>query len=204
MRRLVLFLMAFALSFISMLAQDATPDTTLTITLTGTLSLISGPDCASVNGEPISVTVMISESDTPIHSTSDSATYDLPAGAFAATVGAITFTNRGDWTMSVVLGDFHDTLVFNGPSPSVLGIMNTTITLQGGSWTSAVLLHPEPFSPSPQIPRSDSKLRYKQKVSTCCSRCTTVLGITGSISNDAATSELPTDYSSDSIDGNPL
>jgi len=173
-----------------MLAQDVSPDTTLTITLTGTLNKISGPDCLNASGESGSATAMISESATPISSTSNSATYKIPAGGVTATVGTITFTSTKPWIMKFVLAATYDVLVMAGPGP--LGsTVKTTSALHKGSWTSAVLLHPAPFSPSPQNQTpSTSRLQYTAPL-VCTG--TTVLGVTGRISNSAAASELPVD-----------
>ena len=194
MKRLLLLLMLFALGLAPMLAQDATEDTTLTITLTGTLSKISGLDCLGVNGESATASAMIGESATPSSSTSDSATYTIPAGGVSTTVGAITFTNTKPWTMKVTLAATHDILAIQGPGPAGSQI-KVTSTLKKGSWTSAVLLHPAPFSPSPQRPSpSNSRLQYT--VPALCN-VATVLAVTGHISNSAATSELPADDDSD-------
>jgi hypothetical protein len=194
MRQFSMLLTVCVLGLAPMLAQDVTPDTTLTITLTGTLNKISGPDCLSASGESASASAMISESATPISSTSDSATYKIPAGGVTATVGTTTFTSTKPWAMKVTLAATYDVLVMSGPGPLETTV-KTTSTLHKGSWTSAVLLHPAPFSPSPQkqIP-SNSKLQYTAPI--LCSG-TTVLGVTGSISNGAATSELPADDDSD-------
>lgn len=168
--------------------DDATPDTTLTITVTGTASLISGPDCLGANGESATASAMISESATPVSSTSDSATYKIPAGGISGTVGTTTFTSTKPWEMKIALGASYDVLELSGPGPLQTTI-RTTSALRKGSWTSAVLLHPAPFSPSPQkqMP-SDSTLQYTAPL--FCSG-TTVLGVTGSISNGAAASDLP-------------
>jgi hypothetical protein len=167
-----------------MLAQD----TTLTITVHGTVSLVSGPDCLGANGESASASVMISESASPISSTSDSATYKIPAGGVSATVGSTTFTSTKPWSMKITLEASYDVLVLSGPGPLETTI-RTTSTLKKGSWTSAVLLHPAPFSPTPQKQTpADSTLDYTAPL--FCSG-TTVLGVTGSISNSTAASELP-------------
>ena len=183
MKRFILLLTACLLGLAPILAQE----TTLTITLTGTVSLISGPDCLGANGESASASAMIGESATPVSSTSDSATYKVPAGGVSATVGSTTFTSTKPWAMKITLEDTYDLLVLSGPGPLDTTI-RTTSTLKKGSWASAVLLHPAAFSPSPQAQKpSDSKLQYTTPL---CSG-TTVLGVTGSISNSAATSVLP-------------
>jgi len=180
----------FLLGLARMPAQDATTDVTLTITVAGTVSLISGPDCLGANGHSASASVMISESATPISSTASSATYKIPAGGVSATVGSTTFSTTKPWSMKITLDSTYDQLVLSGPGPLDIAI-KATGTLKKGSWTSAVLLHPEPFSPSPQKQTpSDSKLQYTAPL--VCSG-TTVLGLTGSVSNSAATSDLPTD-----------
>jgi hypothetical protein len=140
------FLTVCLLSSAPMLAQD----TTLTITVHGTVSLVSGPDCLGANGESASASVMISESASPISSTSDSATYKIPAGGVSATVGSTTFTSTKPWSMKITLEASYDVLVLSGPGPLETTI-RTTSTLKKGSWTSAVLLHPAPFqSHSPE------------------------------------------------------
>ena len=194
MKRLLWILTVSVLGLAPMLAQDATENTTLTITLTGTLSLISGPDCLTASGESATASAMIGESATPTSSTADSATYKIPAGGVTATVGATTFTSTKPWTMKVTLAATHDVLAMSGPGP--LGTtVKATSTLRKGSWTSAVLLHPAPFGSSPrkQAP-SHSKLQYTAPL--VCSGAT-ALAVTGSISNSEATSQLPADDDSD-------
>jgi hypothetical protein len=193
MKQFLLVLPVCVFSLAPILAQDATPDTTLTITVTGTLSLISGPDCLGANGEPASATVMISESATPTSATASSAIYKIPAGGVSATVGSTTFTSAKPWAMQIVLEPAHGLLVLSGPGP-----LDTTIKIIGklksDHWTSAVLLHPEPFSPSPRTqPLSGGTLQYAAP--RVCGGAT-VLGLAGGISNSAASSELPADDSS--------
>jgi hypothetical protein len=192
LKQLLFLLTVSALGLVPMLAQDATQDTTLTITLTGSTTLVSGPDCLGASGEAAAASVMISQSSVPTASTSSSVTYRIPAGAASATVGSTTFTSTKPWTMKITLATAHDTLVLSGPGP--LGsTIKVTSTLRKNSWTGAVLLHPAPFKPSPQSQTpSNSKLQY---TSPLCA--TTILGVTGSISNGAATSDLPTDLDSD-------
>lgn len=186
MRQFLLISTAFVLGMAPLAAQDAST-VTLTITLAGTVNLISGPDCLAASGETASASAMISESATPVATTSNSATYQIPAGGVSATVGSTTFTSTHPWSMRMTLGATYDSLVLTGPGP--LGsVITTTSTLKKGSWTSAILTHPAPFTPSPQNQNpSDSKLRY---TSPFCS-ATTVLGVTGHLSNHQAAAVAP-------------
>jgi hypothetical protein len=179
-----------ALGFVPLLAQG--PDTTLTITLNGNLTLISGSDCFGLNGTTATASAQISETSTPISTTSNSATYKIPAGGISASAGTLTFTSMKPWKMKVTLGAAHDTLVLSGPGP-LSSTVRATSTMKKGSWTTAVLTNPTPFSPSPQqLTSPGSKLQYT--LSLCG---TTVLGFNGPISNSAATSELPADDDAD-------
>jgi len=81
MKRVLLFLAVFAVGVASMFAASPV---TLTITLNGSLALISGPDPLGGNGSSATATAAISESAVPKSHTANSATYLLPAGSVTA------------------------------------------------------------------------------------------------------------------------
>ena len=79
MKRVLSFLALFAAGVASTFV--ASPAVTLTITLNGSLTLISGPDPLGGNGASATATAAISESAVPKSHTANSATYSLPAGS---------------------------------------------------------------------------------------------------------------------------
>jgi len=159
---------------------------TLTILTKGTLGpILSGSDPLGLNGQSGKITVMASESLSPIKHTATSATYKLPAGAITVTGGSNKFTTKSPSKMIINLLSTADTFTLVVAGPEGLMITDTTY-LKAGSWTTAVLKHPTVFKPSPQKLKSAKtaggpgcQLKYTIAGST------TVLGFHGTGSNSA-------------------
>jgi hypothetical protein len=154
---------------------------TLTLTLDGTLGpVLSGSDPAGLDGQSATMTVTVKESASPYKTTTNSASYHIPAGDIVVTVNGSNYTSTSRSSMTVKLGNKADLLtlkakvtIFGHP----VSIVDTS-ALQSGSWTSGVLQHPAPFSPSPQdLTEPSSTFTYT------ISGQTTVLGVTGTASN---------------------
>jgi hypothetical protein len=159
---------------------------TLTITLKGTLGpILSGSDPLMLNGQSGTVTVMASESLSPIAHTSTSATYKLPAGAITVVAGSNKFTTTSPSKMIVKLTSTADTLTLIVAGPSGLMVTETTF-LKTGSWTTAVLKHPTVFKPSPQkLTSAKTAMGPGCKIKYTIFGSTTVLGFHGTGSNSA-------------------
>jgi hypothetical protein len=159
---------------------------TLTITLKGALGpILSGSDPLGLNGQSGTVTVMASESLSPIKHTSTSATYKLPAGAITVVAGSNKFTTTSPSKMIVSLLSTADTLTLIVAGPSGLMVTDTTF-LKTGSWTTAVLKHPTVFKPSPQkLTSAKTATGPGCKVKYTIFGSTTVLGFHGTGSNSA-------------------
>ena len=157
---------------------------TLTITLNGKLGpILSGMDPLGLNGHSGKLTVKASESLNPKKHNANSATYVLPAGAITVQAGNNRFTTTKPSSMIITLGSSADTLVLQFTGPQGIQITDTN-DLKTGSWTTKVLKHPTPFSPSPQNLKAaksangpGSKLKYTIQGSS------TVLGFTGTAAN---------------------
>jgi hypothetical protein len=178
---------------VATLKQPATH--TLTITLKGTLGpILSGSDPLGLNGQSGKITVMASESLSPIKHTSTSATYKLPAGAITVTAGSQHFTTNSPSKMIIKLLSTADTLTLIVAGPSGLTATDTTF-LKAGSWTNAVLKHPTVFKPSPQTLTSAKTAGGPGcKVKYTIFGSTSVLGFSGTGSNSAtADPVLPDD-----------
>jgi len=169
------------------LAAEVTPDITLTMAIQGTLGpLLSGPDPKGINGKTGNLTIKISESATPVSTTSDSATYLVPAGGITEVIGTNSFTTTAPGKMKIRLTSSADILTVSFHSKGDT-ITTMWVFLAPGSWNTAVLINPLPFSPSPQTltaattaggPGTKVKYRYRGTV--------TFLGLNGSASNSAA------------------
>ncbi len=153
---------------------------TLTITLKGKLGpILSGSDPLGLDGQSGKVTIMASESLSPIKHTANSATYRLPAGAITVTAGSNKFTTNTSSKMTITLLNTADTMTLDVSGPDGLQVTDTTF-LQAGSWTNAVLKHPTTFKPSPQKLHSAKTANGPGcKVSYTIFGGTTVLGFTG-------------------------
>jgi hypothetical protein len=169
------------------------PASTLTIAIDGTAGpILQGSDPLGLNGKSASVTVLVSESLKPTKHSKTSATYKIPAGAITLTFDGTPYQTTSPSKMTVKLGKTADTLTFvsSVTQDGVTVDFTDTTSLAAGSWTSAVLQSPAPFSPSPQTLSSpSSKLKYSGAFTG-----TTIVGISGTASNsDAPDPELPDD-----------
>ena len=171
---------------------------TLTITINGTLGpILSGSDPIGADGQSGTVTIMASESLSPTKHSKTSATYTLPAGAITAIVGGQTFTSGSPAKMTIKLAKKADTLTLTFAS-SIDGFSFTitdTTTLETGSWTTAVLEHPEVFAPSPQtLTAAKSATGPGSKFEYTFEGAATVLGVDGTASSSAQVDpDLPDD-----------
>jgi hypothetical protein len=172
---------------------DERPSSTLTVVIDATAGpILQGSDPLGLNGQNATITLLASESLDPIKHTKTSATYKIPAGAITLVFNGTPYQTQSPSKMTVKLGSKADTVTL----VSVLsedGIKITftdTTSLAPGSFTNAVLQHPETFTPSPQTLSSpSSKLKYSGSFTG-----TTVLGIGGTASNsDAPDPVLPDD-----------
>jgi hypothetical protein len=170
--------------------SDQSPGTKiLTIVLDGILGpILSGSDPAGLDGQSATVTVTAKESLTPYKTTTNSASYHLPAGAIIVDVNGTDYMSTKRSNMTVKLTGKGDSLTFKS-SLIIDGFKVTVVdtsSLEAGSWTDTVLQHPAVFSPSPQdLTSPNSKFQYTVFGEK------TVLGVTGTISNsDAAGAAL--------------
>ena len=170
------------------LMAQATPDVTLQVNVTGTVgAILAGSDPLLVSGQPGMVKIVMGESISPFKTTSTSATYSLPAGAVSLILGTTTFTTTSASSMKI-------TLPTTGPDVVVLTAVVqdfATVTVVGvidlkhASFPQSVLLHPAPFTPSPQVltpatstTSAGSKIEY-----TLQGFPTTILAFSGEIGN---------------------
>ena len=188
---LVTFLVLGRVTWAQSSADAAVSQTTetLTITINATLGpVLSGSDPIGANGQSGTVTIMASESLSPTKHTKTSATYTLPAGAITANVAGEVFTNSSPAKMTIKLAKKADTLTLTFAS-SIDGFSFTitdTTTLEAGSWTTAVLEHPEVFAPSPQtLTAAKSATGKGSKFEYTVEGEATVLGVNGTASNSA-------------------
>jgi hypothetical protein len=171
-------------------SRNAPAAKTLTISVTGKLGpVLSGSDPLGLNGESGTLTLKASESLSPVKSTKDAATYTLPAGAISVKFGSNQFKTTTTSTMEIKLTSTADLLTLTATGPDDLKL-TATASLAPKSWTSGVLKHPAPFTPSPQTLKAASKaggagsqLQYEIFGET------TVLGLSGNISNSGADDE---------------
>ena len=173
------------------LAAQTAPDATLTVAVTGTLGpVLAGSDPMNVSGHTGSVTIVVSESLAPTKVSGNTAIYTLPAGAITDVIGLRSFTTTTPGKLGIKLTATADilNLEYNSRDNTI-----TTVTayLAPGSWNSSVLMHPAPFSPSPQDLKSatvaggpGTQLRYSQNGAI------TVVGMAGTASNSAAASPV--------------
>jgi len=184
-RRLLLLTCVGAMTLGTMLAQA--PETTLTMSVTGTLGpVLQGTDPKGIDGHTGTLTVKISESASPAVSNTDYAAYVVPAGGVTAMIGTTPYTTESPSRMAIKLGANGDTIsvVFRSQDNTE---SRFEAELAPGSFSTSVLMHPTPFSPSPQnlTPATSaagpgSQFWYREGTAF------TVLGLTGSISNSAA------------------
>jgi len=171
---------------------------TLTITIGATLGpVLSGSDPIGADGQSGTVTILASESLSPTKHTKNFATYTLPAGAITAIVGGETFTSTSPAKMTIKLAKKADTLtlIFASSIDGFKFTITDTTALAPGSWTTAVLEHPEVFTPSPQtLTAAESATGPGSKFKYTFEGTATVLGVSGTASSSAASDpDLPDD-----------
>jgi hypothetical protein len=159
---------------------------TLTITVKGSIGpILSGSDPLGLNGQSGTVTIMASESLSPVKHTATSATYKIPAGAITVVAGSNKFTTTSPSKMIINLLTTADTMTLVVAGPSGLQVTSTTF-LKVGSWTKAVLKHPTVFKPSPQnLTSAKSAGGPGCKIKYTIFGSTTVLGFAGTGSSSA-------------------
>ena len=182
------FSFAFAALIVGLLplAAQVAPDATLTVAVTGTLGpVLSGSDPLQTSGHTGSLTLMALESMAPTKTSDNSAVYTVPPGAITDVIGLQSFTSTTPGKLIVTLTPTADilTVIYNSRQNTVTTLI---AYLAPGSWSSAVMMHPMPFSPSPQNLLSatvaggpGSQMSYTYQGTT------TVLGLAGTISNSA-------------------
>jgi len=198
----VLGALALVVSSTGAWSQDARtpPGSTLTITLSGTAGpVLSGSDLGHVNGDSATVSILVSEKASPIAHTTNSATYKIPAGAITVTFNGANHQSTAPGRMKISLTKKGDILTVTGAF-SLNGFPITVVDtsrLAKNSWTTAVLTHPGPFTPSPQNLKpatTASGPGSKIKYTITSFNQTTVLGITGTAtSGSSADPVLPND-----------
>lgn len=184
-RRLSIVSTVLMLGMLPLAAQQP-PSTTLTIALTGTLGpVLEGSDPLGTSGHTGSLTLMASESLSPIKVATNSVEYTIPAGAITDVIGKRSFTTTTPGEMAVTLTPAADvlTVIYNSRDNTVTTLI---AYLAPGSWSTAVMIHPEPFSPTPQDLKSatvaggrGTQLQYTLNGSR------TVVGMNGTASNSA-------------------
>jgi len=158
-------------------------DITMTISATLDSPALSGSDPLGAAGGTGTITITIRKTLKPTAHTARSATYRLAAGTVTATVDGDTVTNPSPFTMKISFpAAGPDTLVLSGKvsEDGVTVPISATASLAKGSFTKAVLKHPQAFTPSTQnltapttYPGPGSTLSYTLFGSK------TVLGVTG-------------------------
>jgi len=160
---------------------------TITYTIKGTIGpVLAGSDYLSANGKSGTLTAKANTLAVPTSHTATSATYKLPAGAITVVIGGTSYQTGASTLKYTFPAAGPDTMVIttaisdNGLNGTVVG----TASLAKGSFTSAVIKHPQKFKPSPQALTAattasgpGSKVKYSSVLGTC------VLGLKGSASN---------------------
>src|SRR5579871_1936989 len=104
MQRFFQLLFASALALAPLSVKAAAPDSMITFTIQGTLGpVISGSDPLGISGSTAVLTATLHSSATPTGSTSDSATYTLPAGSVTLQLGALNLTSSGPFSLKITL-----------------------------------------------------------------------------------------------------
>jgi hypothetical protein len=163
----------------------ASPDYTITYSLTGPLgpNLNNGPDCLGLNTFAATASAMVSSTAVPTSTTTNSATYTLPAGAVTAAAGTLSFTNTTPWTMKYKLTAKGDSLTLSGVGP-LSAVVTANSALVVGSFPKTVLGktgHPSPLAKAHQpqpLSSPGSYLSYTVPPPLSCAL--TKLGFTGS------------------------
>jgi hypothetical protein len=166
----------------------ASPETTITYSITGTLgpNLNSGPDCLGLDDQTATATAMVSSTLTPSSTTSNSATYTLPAGAITAVAGGLSFTSTTTWKMVYKLTSKGDSLTLSGEGPFD-AVVTANSALVVDSFPKTVLGtsgHPAPLGKSHEPQSLTSPGSYLSYSSTALMCTVTKLGFTGSASSN--------------------
>jgi len=162
---------------------------TITYSLNGTLgpNLNGGADCLGGNGATATASAMASSTLTPKSTTTNSATYSLPAGAVTAAVGTISFTSTKPWNMKYTLGSKADTFTLSGPGP--LGSSVTAVSsMVPGSFPKSVISatgHPTPIAKAHEPQNLTQPASFLQYSAPLCTS-PTKLGFTGTIGSTPA------------------
>jgi len=198
-RRLLLFGTIVITGLCPLLAQNF-PDTTLKYDFNGTIgAVLSGSDPLGASGGTGVLTMVASESLSPTSTTSDTATYTLPAGAITVTVGGTTLTTKSASTLKIAIPPTGGDSVVLTASITELGI-KLTVTgsayLRKGSFTSAALLHPTTFSPAKQtLTAATGTTGAGSRITYTALGSTTVLGFSGIATCGASATEVPEEVS---------
>jgi hypothetical protein len=165
-------------------SQPASAANTLTVVMTGKLApVLSGSDPLGLNGESGTLTLKASESLSPTKTTTNSATYTLPAGDISIKFGSSKFKTTTTSTMEIKLTGTADIVILTATGPDGLKL-TATASLAPKSWKSSVLKHPAPFTPSPQTLTAATKAGGPgSQLQYVIEGQTTVLGLSGSISS---------------------
>jgi hypothetical protein len=162
---------------------------TITYTISGKLGpVLSGSDPLSANGKSGVLTAVVGSTLVPKSKTKTSATYTLPAGAITVKIGGSNYATKGPSTLKYTFpAKGPDTMVISTKvsEEGITGTVVGTASLAKGSFTRAVLKHPQKFTPSPQTLAAattakgpGSKVEYSASILGA-----TVLGLSGSASN---------------------
>ncbi|HEX8815853.1 MAG TPA: hypothetical protein VF753_10165 [Terriglobales bacterium] len=164
---------------------------TLTVMVTGKLGpVLSGSDPLGLNGESGTLTLKASEGLSPTKSTTTTATYTLPVGAVSIKFGSEQFKSTTKSTLEIKLTSTADIAILSATGPEGLKLTLTT-SLAPKSWTTGVLKHPAPFTPSPQTLKSATKAGGGgSQVKYAIDGLSTELGLKGSISNSDADDDM--------------
>jgi len=185
-RRHLLLSSVLALGISPLVAQSPAAGTTLTISIAGTLGpILQGSDPLNLNGQAGSLSLTVNEAQTPVAQNGSTVTYRLAPGNVTLLVGRTPFTTTTQSKLRIQLESTADILELE-----YLGQKGTidklTAYLAPGSWTTAILMHPTVFSPSPQPVTAattaggpGTQLKYAD------SGIVTVLGLGGAISNSS-------------------
>ena len=171
-----------AIAAVSLQAQS--PAAIINVTVLGNLGpVLEGSDPLGASGHNGILSLQISESETPETVSGSSVVYSVPAGSVTTLIGSTRFTTITPSRLTITLGPAADTLsvLYSGQNGTQTRF---EATLAPGSFSTAVLTHPEPFSPTPQnLTAAMGAAGPGSKLSYAYSGTLTVLGLDGSISN---------------------
>jgi hypothetical protein len=161
----------------------------ITYNITGTLGpIISGSDPLGANGKTGTITIVVSETLKPKKHTATSATYTLPAGAITVNIGGTNYVTSGTSSLQYAIpAAGPDTMVVTATvivDDIFTGTVVGTASLAKGSFTSAILKHPQAFKPSPQtLTAATTASGRGSKVKYTALGSSTTLGLSGSASD---------------------